>query len=287
MLRAGTHWVAASITSVRHVIDIETQAHIAARQLSTNDIGLCHLTTLRPIAVQDYATSKTTGAFVLVDRETAQTVAAGLMVHPLRRGRNLGWAQSKVTPEQRAANLAQTPLVVWFTGLSGSGKSTLATLVEAQLAEQGHAAFVLDGDNLRHGLNEDLGFTDADRVENIRRAGSVAALFADAGLIVLCSFISPFRADRVRARQTIGAERFLEVFVDAPIETCIERDPKGLYKRSLSGELPRFTGIDAPYEPPATPDLHLKTAQMPLKVCVELVCAMIKEHGENYNAKSD
>ncbi len=275
MLRAGTDWVPASVTSLRHLVDVETHTHIAGRQLSANDIGVCHLVTQRPIAVQPYNASKTAGAFILVDRVSAQTVAAGLINHSLRRSQNLSWTTSTVTAEQREAVLAQKPIVVWFTGLSGSGKSTLATQLEARLTMIGKSAFVLDGDNLRHGLNQDLGFTDADRVENIRRVGEVAKLFTEAGLISLCSFISPFEADRQKVRETVGPDRFLEIFVDAPIETCIQRDPKGLYKRALAGEIPGFTGISQPYEIPQNPDLTLSTASQSIEECLEAVYQLI------------
>lgn len=275
MLRTGTDWVPASITSVRHLIDVETHTQLAGRHLSVNDIGVCHLVTQRPIAVQAYTASKTAGAFILVDRLSAQTVAAGLINHSLRRSQNLGWTTSKVTAEQRQAVLAQKPIVVWFTGLSGSGKSTLATQLEARLMMLGKSAFVLDGDNLRQGLNQDLGFTDADRVENIRRVGEVAKLFTDAGLITLCSFISPFEADRQKVRETVGPDRFLEIFVDAPIETCIQRDPKGLYKRALAGDIPGFTGISQPYEAPQNPDLRLDTATLSVEECVEAIYQLI------------
>jgi bifunctional enzyme CysN/CysC len=207
-----------------------------------------------------YAENRATGAFILVDRFTNRTAGAGMIAYPLRRAANIHHEDFLVDKAARGRLTGHRPLVLWFTGLSGSGKSTVAKLVEQALHRGGRHTYSLDGDNVRHGLNKDLGFTDADRVENIRRVGEVAKLFADAGLVVLCSFISPFRAERRMVRDLLDPGEFLEVFVDTPVEECMRRDPKGLYAKAVAGKLANFTGIDSPYEPPEAPELHLRTA---------------------------
>lgn len=259
-LRIGHLWTEVSVSSIRHRLDIETLEHAAARQLAMNEIGLCHLATTQRVPLDAYAENRATGAFILVDRFSNRTVAAGMMAHPLRRAQNIHQEEFPVDKAARAALLGQRPLVLWFTGLSGSGKSSIAKRVEQALHAEGRLTYSLDGDNIRHGLNRDLGFTAADRVENIRRVGEVAKLMADAGLIVLCSFISPFRAERRMVRDLFDVGEFVEVFVDTPIEECIRRDPKGLYAKALDGRLPNFTGIDSPYEPPEAPEITLQTA---------------------------
>ena len=213
-----------------------------------------------PVAFDSYGDNRVTGAFILIDRATNETAAAGMIAHGLRRATNVHRHGATVGREAHAAQKHQKPAILWFTGLSGAGKSTIANLVEAKLHGRGVHTALLDGDNVRHGLNKDLGFTAADRVENIRRVGEVARLMTDAGLIVLCSFISPFRAERRLVRDTAAEREFLEIFVEAPLETVIARDPKGLYKRALAGEIKNFTGVDQPYEAPEAPELTLNSA---------------------------
>ena len=279
LLRIGQDWTQARITSLRHRTDVNTGDHVAARTLQMNDLGLCHLATLKPIAFDSYNENRSTGAFILVDRFTHETVAAGMIRHALRRASNIHRADFTIDRAARAERNGQRPLLLWFTGLSGSGKSTIANLVEQALFAAGRHCYSLDGDNLRHGLCRDLGFTDADRVENIRRAGEVAKLMMDAGLIVLASFISPFRADRQMLRELVGAEDFLEIHVDAPIETCMARDPKGLYAKAKAGLIPNFTGLGSPYEPPETPDIHLSTEAANAEDCAAQVLAALRQKG--------
>jgi bifunctional enzyme CysN/CysC len=260
LLRIGTQWVPATVSSIRHKLDVNHLESLAARTLAVNDIGLCNFATAVPVAFDAYEDNRETGAFIIVDRYTNETVGAGMIVFALRRATNIHLEHLAIEKEARARLKHQRPCVVWLTGLSASGKSTIAKLVEAQLHAAGHHTYMLDGDNVRHGLNHDLGFTDADRVENIRRVGEVAKLFVDAGLIVLCAFISPFQAERRMVRDLVGGGEFIEVFVDTPIEECRRRDPKGLYAKADLGTLKNFTGIDSPYEPPEHPDLVLETA---------------------------
>ena len=279
LLRISQEWTQARITSLRHGIDVNTGNHIAARMLEMNDLGLCHLATLKPIAFDSYGENRATGGFILVDRFTHETVAAGMIRHALRRASNIHRANFIIDRAARAERNGQRPMLLWFTGLSGSGKSTIANLVEQALFSAGRHCYSLDGDNLRHGLNRDLGFTAADRVENIRRAGEVAKLMMDAGLIVLASFISPFRADRQMLRELIGAQDFLEIHVDAPIETCMARDPKGLYAKAKAGLIPNFTGLGSPYEPPETPDILLNTGEASAEDCAGRVLAALRQRG--------
>ena len=274
-IRCGHLWTEASVTSIRHRLDVETLDRSAARQLAMNEIGLCHLSTAQRVPFDAYSENRGTGAFILVDRFTNRTVAAGMMAHSLRRAQNIHHEDFPVDKTARAALLGQKPVVVWFTGLSGSGKSSIAKRVEQALHLQGRLTYSLDGDNVRHGLNRDLGFTAADRVENIRRVGEVAKLMADAGLIDLCSFISPFRAERQMVRDLIGAAEFVEVFVDTPIEECIQRDPKGLYAKALGGKLPNFTGIDSPYEAPDAAELTIATSGRSPEDCAAELLAFL------------
>jgi bifunctional enzyme CysN/CysC len=262
LLKSGPLTTPASVTLLKHRIDITTLDERPARTLAMNEIGLANLETTAPLLFDPYTECRDTGGFILIDRYTNNTVGAGMIRHALRRASNIHLQPMTVTQAQRSALKGHQPAVIWFTGLSGSGKSTIANLVEARLAALSCHTYALDGDNVRHGLNRDLGFTDADRVENIRRIGEIAKLMADAGLIVTCSFISPFRSEREMARQLVGAERFIEVFVDTPIEICQARDPKGLYAKAASGELTNFTGIDSPYEAPEEPQLHITTSTM-------------------------
>ena len=260
LLKAGARTVGAAVSELKHQVDIDdTFKPLAAKTLALNDIGLCNLSLSEPIAFDPYDDNRTTGSFILIDRFTNATVAAGMIRFGLRRATNIHWQALDVNKVVRAEAMGQRPVVLWFTGLSGAGKSTIANLVEKKLHLLGRHTYLLDGDNVRHGLNRDLGFTDADRVENIRRVAETAKLFVDAGLIVLVSFISPFRSERDMARDSVDPGEFLEVFVDAPITVAEARDPKGLYKKARAGEIRNFTGIDSPYEPPLKPDIRLDT----------------------------
>lgn len=250
LMRIGNLYAPARVTSLRHRVDIASLEHLAARTLGLNEIGFCNISTSAPIAFDPYSENRETGAFILIDRFTNATVAAGMISYGLRRATNIHRQQVSIDKSARAAMSGHKAAVVWFTGLSGSGKSTIADLVERSLHQRGVRTYLLDGDNLRHGLNRDLGFTAADRVENIRRAGEIAKLFVDAGVVVLCSFISPFRAERRAVREILGEGEFVEVFVDTPLEECIKRDPKGLYARAFAGKIQNFTGVDSPYERP-------------------------------------
>jgi bifunctional enzyme CysN/CysC len=259
LMRIGTRMVPASITALRHRIDIETGGKIAGRTLAVNDIGVCNLSTATPVALDSYSENRATGAFILIDRDSAATVGAGMVDFSLHRASNVRQQSFVVDKAARARQKSQRPCILWLTGLPGAGKSTIMNLVEQQLARRGVHTYALDGDNLRRGLNHDLGFTDEDRVENIRRAGEVARLMVDAGLVVLCAFISPFRADRRMVRELVEASEFLEVFVDTPLAECMARDPKGLYAKAQAGRVRHVTGLDSPYEPPEAPELHLVT----------------------------
>jgi bifunctional enzyme CysN/CysC len=258
-LKSGTRTVSATVTALKHKIDVDTGTHIAARTLALNEIGFCNVATSVPLAFDPYTKSRDTGSFILIDRLTQETAAAGVIDFALRRATNIHWQDISVSPQQRAELKGHQPAVLWFTGLSGAGKSTIANRLEQKLLAIGCHTMMLDGDNVRHGLNRDLGFTDTDRVENIRRVGEVARLMADAGMIVVCAFISPFRADRQMAREIAAPAAFIEVFVDTPIAECIRRDPKGLYARAQAGAIPNFTGIDSAYEPPEDPEIRLAT----------------------------
>jgi bifunctional enzyme CysN/CysC len=249
--------LAATVTELKHRIDTDSLAKLAAKTLALNEVGVCNLSTGRPIAFDPYADNRTTGAFILIDRTSNETVAAGMIDFALRRATNIHHQTITVSKAERTQLMHHRPAVLWFTGLSGAGKSTIANLVEAGLHARGVHTLMLDGDNVRHGLNKDLGFTETDRVENIRRVGEVAKLMTEAGLVVLCSFISPFRAERRMVRDLVADGEFIEVFVDTPIEQCIARDPKGLYRRALAGEIKNFTGVDQAYEVPEHPELHL------------------------------
>ena len=249
--------IAATVTELKHQIDVNTLSKLAAKTLALNEVGVCNLSVARPVAFDAYADNRDTGAFILIDRYSNETVAAGMIDFALRRATNIHHQKQTLSKAERSKLMHQRAAVLWFTGLPGSGKSTIANLVEATLHARGAHTILLDGDNVRHGLNRDLGFTEPDRVENIRRIGEVAKLMTDAGLIVLCSFISPFRAERRMVRELLDSNEFIEVFVDTPIEECIARDPKGLYRRALAGEIKNFTGVDQPYEVPENSELHL------------------------------
>ncbi len=259
LLKLGAQTVSATLRAPDHKIDVNTLQRLSARSLALNDIGVLDFSTDRPITFAPYADSADLGGFILIDRATNATVAAGMIRHALRRAQNVHWQTIEVTPQARAAIKGQQPRVLWFTGLSGSGKSTIANLVERKLHALGRHTFLLDGDNLRHGLNQDLGFSDADRIENIRRAGAVAKLMADAGLIVMTAFISPFRAERAMVRSMLPTDQFVEIFVDTPLSVAEARDVKGLYARARAGAIPNFTGVSSPYEAPEAPDLRIDT----------------------------
>jgi bifunctional enzyme CysN/CysC len=259
LLKIGARTVPATVTALKHRIDVDSLAHLADKTLALNEIGFCNLATAAPVAFDPYQVNRETGAFILIDRFTNETAGAGMIAFGLRRASNIHWQALSVGRAERAALKDQTPAVLWLTGLSGAGKSTIADLVERKLHARGRHTMLLDGDNVRHGLNRDLGFTDVDRVENIRRIGEVAKLMTEAGLIVICSFISPFRAERNMVRELTAPAAFLEIFVDTPLEECIRRDPKGLYAKARAGRIAHFTGLDSPYEAPANPELRLAT----------------------------
>jgi bifunctional enzyme CysN/CysC len=261
-LKLGTQTVTATVQPPKYEIDVNSLEHLAAKTLTLNAIGVAEFATDRPIAFEPYATNRQLGGFILIDKFTNATVAAGMIEFNLRRADNVHWQPVEITREDHAGMKNQKPKVLWFTGLSGSGKSTIANEVEKQLFVMNRHTFLLDGDNVRHGLNRDLGFTEADRIENIRRVGEVAKLMADAGLIVLTAFISPFRAERQMVREMLPPGEFVEIFVDTPLSVAEARDVKGLYKKARSGQLKNFTGIDSPYEPPETPEIRVNTVDM-------------------------
>jgi bifunctional enzyme CysN/CysC len=279
LLKCGTKTVTASITELKHKIDVNTFEHLAAKELKLNEVTVCNIALSEPIAFDPYKTNRETGAFILIDRFTNATVGAGMIDYGLRRATNVHWQALDVTPEARASLNGQKPAVLWFTGLSGSGKSTIANIVEKKLHAMGRHTYILDGDNVRHGLNRDLGFTEADRVENIRRVGEVSRLFVDAGLLVLVSFISPFRAERRLARDLVGKDQFLEIYVDTPIEVCERRDVKGLYAKARAGKIKNFTGIDSPYEPPEAAEIHVETARGTPEEMADRIITELKARG--------
>jgi bifunctional enzyme CysN/CysC len=274
-LKLGAKLASAQITEIKYKLNVNTLEHLAAKVLDLNEIAICNVSVDQPIAFDPYAANQDMGGFILIDRMTNATVGAGLIRFALRRARNVHWQALDVTREARATLNGHKPAVLWFTGLSGAGKSTIANLVEKRLHSLGRHTILLDGDNVRHGLNRDLGFTDADRVENIRRVAEVAKLMTNAGLIVLVSFISPFRAERQMARNLMNEGEFFEVFVDTPLAEAEKRDVKGLYKKARAGELKNFTGVDSPYEPPEHPELHINTMAMTPAQAAEAVVAAI------------
>jgi bifunctional enzyme CysN/CysC len=274
-LKLATKTVTAQVTDIKHKINVNSMERVAAKVLALNEIGACNLSLDQAIAFEPYTSSQDLGGFILIDRMSNATVAAGLIRHVLRRAQNVHWQAMDVTRAARAAMKGQVARVVWFTGLSGAGKSTIANLVEKKLHAEGRHTILLDGDNIRHGLNRDLGFTDADRVENIRRVAEVAKLMADAGLIVLVSFISPFRAERAMARALLPEGEFLEVFIDTPLAEAEKRDVKGLYKKARAGKLKNFTGVDSPYEPPEAPDVRIDAAATDPAAAADIIAARI------------
>jgi len=271
LLKLATKEVTATVTGIKYREDVNTGAHLAAKTLGLNEIATVNLSTSAPLVFEPYGVNGVLGSFILIDKLTFETVGAGMIDFALRRASNIHWQALELNKTTRAAQKHQTPKCIWFTGLSGSGKSTLANLLERRLHSEGRHTYLLDGDNVRHGLNRDLGFTEADRVENVRRVAEVAKLIVDAGLIVLVSLISPFRSERRMARELFAEGEFVEVFVDTPIAECERRDVKGLYAKARKGELKNFTGIDSPYEAPESPELRLLTSETPPAACVEQI----------------
>ncbi|KRE97799.1 adenylyltransferase [Frateuria sp. Soil773] len=273
--RLGTCTASARVTTIKHKVDVHTQAPLAAQRLELNEVGCCTVDLDRPVAFEAYADNRTLGGFILIDRQSQATVACGMLDFALHRASNIQWQHTDVDKAMRASAKGQRPQCLWFTGLSGAGKSTVANLVERRLAALGYHTYLLDGDNLRHGLNVDLGFTAEARVENVRRVAEVAHLMVDAGLIVLVCVISPFQSEREFARGRFGADEFVEVFVDTPLAECERRDSKGLYRKARAGELRNFTGIDSPYEVPPAPELHLRTAgQRPEQLADQVIARL-------------
>ncbi|HEY0649296.1 adenylyl-sulfate kinase, partial [Phenylobacterium sp.] len=271
LLKLGTRTVQAQVHEPKYKVNVNTLEKLAAKRLELNEIGVCNLSLAAPIAFDPYADNKDLGGFILIDRISNRTVGAGMLHFALRRSQNIHWQAMDVDKRTRSLAKGQTARVVWFTGLSGSGKSTISNLLEKRLHAEGRHTYALDGDNVRHGLNKDLGFTDADRVENIRRVAEVSKLMVDAGLIVLVSFISPFRAERRMARELMGEGEFVEVFVDTPLSEAEKRDVKGLYKKARAGELKNFTGIDSPYEAPENAEIRIDTTAMTAEQAAEAI----------------
>jgi bifunctional enzyme CysN/CysC len=279
LLKLGTKTVVTSVTALKHKINVNTLEQVASKQLAMNEIGLCNLSLSQPIAFDPYEKNRETGGFILIDRFTNETVAAGIIHFALRRAQNIHWQAIEIDRAARAAQKNQRAFVLWFTGLSGAGKSTIANIVERRLHALGKHSTMLDGDNVRHRLNRDLGFTDGDRVENIRRVGEVARLMTDAGLIVLVSFISPFRSERQMARELVPEGEFLEVFIDTPLAVAERRDPKGLYKKARRGEIKHFTGISSPYETPENPEIRLDTTALTPEEAASRIIDALDERG--------
>lgn len=276
LLKIGSKSVSATVTEVKYQVNVNTMEHVAAKKLELNAIGICNLSLDRPIAYDPYKDNRDTGGFILIDRMTNNTVGAGLLHFSLRRSQNIHMQHVDVDKEARALAKGQKASILWFTGLSGAGKSTIANALEKRLHAMGRHTYLLDGDNVRHGLNKDLGFTDTDRVENIRRVSEVAKLMVDAGLIVITAFISPFRSERQMARELVEAGEFIEVFVDTPLSVAEDRDPKGLYKKARRGELKNFTGIDSVYERPESAEVRIDTTSLSVDAAVDLIVDALK-----------
>jgi bifunctional enzyme CysN/CysC len=277
LFKSASSTTGAVVTILKHRVAIDTMEHQAATTLVANEIGQVHISLDRPLVCEAYHDDRELGSFILIDALSHRTAAAGMIDFPLRRATDIHWQTLQVDKAVRARLKQQSPCVLWLTGLSGSGKSTIANLVDKRLSVLGRHTTMLDGDNLRHGLNRDLGFSDEERIENIRRVAEVAALFVDAGMIVLVSLISPFRSERQSARSRFTAEEFIEIHVATPLAECERRDPKQLYRRARSGELPNFTGIDSPYEPPETPEISIDTATMSAEVACERIVSYLQE----------
>jgi bifunctional enzyme CysN/CysC len=280
LMKIGTRTVSATITEPRYKVNVNTMEHLAAKKLDLNEIGVCNIALDRMVAFDPYSENRDTGGFILIDRISNNTVGAGMLHFALRRSHNIHLQHVDVDKDARAVLMGQRPVVLWFTGLSGAGKSTIANLVEKKLHARGRHCYLLDGDNLRHGLNKDLGFTEADRVENIRRVAEVARLMVDAGLIVLTAFISPFRAERAMARGLVGDGEFIEIFVDTPLDVAETRDVKGLYRKARRGELANFTGISSPYEAPESPELRVNTVECTPDAAADSVIDLLQRSGQ-------
>ena len=270
-MKLGTQTVTANVQAPKYQVNVNTMEHLAAKTLTLNAIGMANISTDRPIVFEPYTSDHTLGGFILIDKISNATVAAGMLHFSLRRAQNVHWQALDIGRGTHANLKNQKPAVLWFTGLSGAGKSTIANIVEKKLVRMNRHTFLLDGDNVRHGLNKDLGFTDADRVENIRRVGEVAKLMTDAGLIVITAFISPFQAERKMVRDMIADGEFFEIHVDTPLAEAEKRDVKGLYKKARSGQLAHFTGIDSPYEAPTAPDIYIDTTKLTPEQAAELI----------------
>ncbi|MDD2100699.1 MULTISPECIES: sulfate adenylyltransferase subunit CysN [Pseudomonas] len=279
LMKIGGKTLPVTLAVPKYKINVNTMEHLAAKELALNEIGVCNLFTSQPIAFDPYKDNRETGSFILIDRLSNATVGAGLIEFSLRRSQNIHMQHVDVNKKARAEQMGQQPVLLWFTGLSGAGKSAIANLLETRLYARGRHTYLLDGDNVRHGLNRDLGFTDADRVENIRRVAEVSKLFVDAGMIVLTAFISPFRSEREMARGLLQDGEFIEIFVDTPLAVAEERDPKGLYKKVRRGELKNFTGIDSPYEVPSKPDIHIQTSKLTPEGAVDRIIEVLTERG--------
>jgi bifunctional enzyme CysN/CysC len=279
LLKAGVQTVGAMVTELKYRLDAGTLEHLAAKELHRSEVAFVNIATAEPISFAPYEENRVAGGFILIDRHSHATVAAGMIRFALRRAANTYFQSFEVNKAARARLNGQRPVLLWFTGLSGAGKSTIANSLERKLHALGKRTFVLDGDNVRHGLNRDLGFTEADRVENIRRVAEVAKLFVEAGLITIVSFISPFRAEREMARDLVGPDEFIEIFVDTPLEICEQRDPKGLYRKARRGELRNFTGMDSPYEPPETPELILDALNERAEDLADHVIMLLQRRG--------
>jgi len=279
LLKVGAQTIPATVTTIKHEINVDSLEHVAAKQLELNAIAVCNINTDQAIAFDAYEDNREMGGFILIDRITNATVGAGMLHFALRRSDNIHMQAVDVDKQKRSELKSQKACVVWFTGLSGAGKSTVANIVEKKLAAMGQHTYLLDGDNVRHGLNKDLGFTDADRVENIRRIGEVAGLMVDSGLIVLTAFISPFRSERALARSLVDDGEFMEVFVETPLSVAESRDPKGLYKKARQGDLKNFTGIDSPYEAPENPEILVDTSALSAEQAAEKVVAELRRKG--------
>ncbi len=279
LMKLGTQTVSATVAPIKYRLNVNTLEHVAAETLELNEIGVCELELSRPIVFEPYRDSRDLGGFILIDRLTNATVGAGLLHFSLRRAHNIRWQPLDVDKSARGRQKGQKPCVVWLTGLSGAGKSTIANAIEKRLHALGRHTYLLDGDNVRHGLNKDLGFTEADRVENIRRVAEVSKLMVDAGLIVLVSFISPFRAERRVARELVEPGEFIEVFVDTPLEVAESRDPKGLYRKARSGQLKNFTGVDSPYEPPEQPEIRIETTRVTADEAADVIVGHLRRAG--------
>jgi bifunctional enzyme CysN/CysC len=279
LLMLGSRTVVATVTDITTRLDMEALEEVSVRELALNEIGRVSISLTHPVVCEPYEISRELGGFILIDRLTRSTVGAGMVTGIRTRNADIVWHRLDVDKAARARLKGQEPAVLWFTGLSGAGKSTIANLVEKRLHGLGHHTMILDGDNVRHGLNRDLGFSEADRVENIRRIAEVSRLFVDAGLIVIVSFISPYRAERMLARDRVGGAEFLEIFVDTPVEECRRRDPKGLYQKADAGQIRNFTGVDAPYEEPLDPEIRLRTLEATPDMLADEVVGSLRTRG--------